>query len=379
MPVFPGLIDVGADAQTPRAGMGVRLRGVTSGKVVLKAPAAVTDYTATWPAALPGAKTTVRIGADGQLLFENEGAGGGGATWESVGGFFSAKTVGGIEAGDAMKLVSRETDGAAQVAHILDTSGAFSTGKLASFRNAGTEKASLSAAGLLSVAGGLSLTGGGIALPSGGYVTGPGNGNAPYLDYPNFPTGVDRQFGLTGNAGATRVLMCYTGSNPGVRVVSHYPIGPTIGVGLALDGSDSVLGDSLLLKSAATGGEMSWTYDGVKSAAWSNKVTTTDGTATTAWSEPLGDTTVHVLEVLVVARRTDAAGLWSGRRRVTVYRSGGGATIQGAVETLGTDVASGITPTVTIDVSGNDVRVRVTGEAAKTIAWRVFVEKVHAY
>jgi hypothetical protein len=64
---------------------------------------------------------------------------------------------------------------------------------------------------------------------------------------------------------------------------------------------------------------------------------------------------------------------------VTVYRSGGGATIQGVVETLGTDVANGITPTVTLDVSGNDVRVRVTGEAAKTIAWRVFAEKVHAY
>ena len=85
---------------------------------------------------------------------------------------------------------------------------------------------------------------------------------------------------------------------------------------------------------------------------------------------------VAVFEAIVVARRTDSAGRWSGRRRVTVYRAGGGATIEGAVETIGTDVANGIAPTVTFDVSSNDVRLRVTGEAAKTIKWTALVSNV---
>lgn len=98
---------------------------------------------------------------------------------------------------------------------------------------------------------------------------------------------------------------------------------------------------------------------------------TTDATTATVFSWPLADDTVYLVEVAVAARRTDAAGRWTGKRRATVYRAGGGgATLEGSAEVVGTDVANGIAPTVTIDVSSNDVRVRVTGEAAKTIKWK---------
>jgi len=111
---------------------------------------------------------------------------------------------------------------------------------------------------------------------------------------------------------------------------------------------------------------------------WSDKVQTTDATATNLWTETLSDNQVHVIEALVVARRSDSADRWSGKRRVTVYRAGGGATILGSVETIGTDVTTGLAPTVTFDASTNDIRLRITGESAKTIQWRALVHKVHA-
>ena len=197
--------------------------------------------------------------------------------------------------------------------------------------------------------------------------------------------------------------------------------------GVYFDATSTSSGDTQIVKSATSGGNWSFKYDGTEvlrddgtnwrvlagrswglytaigdthpvcqlqstglyvgpggSTAVDIKVVraavqTTDATATTLWSETLADNTVHVIDVFVVARRTDAAGRWSGRRRVTVYReAAGSATLEGSVETIGTDVANGIAPTVTLDVSSNDIRLRVTGEAAKTINWRAQVDKVNS-
>ena len=52
-------------------------------------------------------------------------------------------------------------------------------------------------------------------------------------------------------------------------------------------------------------------------------------------------------------------------------RSGGGAIVLGPVDTLYTRESSGAGPwKATIDTSGNDVRIRVTGAAATTINWK---------
>ena len=149
-------------------------------------------------------------------------------------------------------------------------------------------------------------------------------------------------------------------------------------VGGNYNGNGDTPGDTSIIKSAASNGYWRSKYDGVVVNEWSDKVQTTDATATNLWTETLSDNQVHVIEALVVARRSDSADRWSGKRRVTVYRAGGGATILGSVETIGTDVTTGLAPTVTFDASTNDIRLRITGESAKTIQWRALVHKVHA-
>lgn len=67
--------------------------------------------------------------------------GSGSAAWESAGGQFKILAAA-IAAGDQVYIESQETDGAAQLAHVLDTANAFSnaTSKLLSVQNATTEK-----------------------------------------------------------------------------------------------------------------------------------------------------------------------------------------------------------------------------------------------
>lgn len=149
-------------------------------------------------------------------------------------------------------------------------------------------------------------------------------------------------------------------------------------VSSSYNGYGDTPGDTSIVKSTASNGYWRYKYDGVVVNEWSDKVQTTDATATNLWTETLSDNQVHVIEALVVARRSDSADRWSGKRRVTVYRAGGGATILGSVETIGTDVTTGLAPTVTFDASTNDIRLRITGESAKTIQWRALVNKVHA-
>lgn len=422
MPVFPGLIDVGADAQTPRAGMGIRLRGATSGRIVQKAPATVTDYTATWPAALPGAKTTVRIGADGQLLFENEGAGGGGATWESAGGYFSAKTVGGIEAGDAFRLVSRETDGAAQVALVLDTENAFATSgaQLLAVQNAGTQKLGLSFDGVLT-----------LNAKTTSYVTAltSASNTAVVIGGSEGKLGFGTTYGnvwltTTGSSGFRAVdrfsntLATFTENAPvyfqskGIQL----PPGATVGgVRLAHSGSGdlgkfygeawrTVLvpsdgGSSVAKYYFQSGGhgpgyaalvaEGGGTYaeafmfgDGSASqhkgaVVRSLKVQTTDATVTTLYSLGLLANTVYQFDVRVVARRSDA-GTENGIfwRRFLAYRAAGGAVL-GTVSTPVADEQTTLAGAVGVDTDGaSAVRVRVTGEAAKTVQWAALVSFV---
>lgn len=96
---------------------------------------------------------------------------------------------------------------------------------------------------------------------------------------------------------------------------------------------------------------------------------TTDATETTLWSKTLDDNKAYLLEVRIAARQTDNTNRAAYIRRALIYRAGGGATIQGSVSDELT-IESDSNWNATIDVSGNDVRVRVTGAAGTTIDWQ---------
>jgi hypothetical protein len=71
----------------------------------------------------------------------------------------------------------------------------------------------------------------------------------------------------------------------------------------------------------------------------------------------------------ISARRTDAPDRAAYVRRALVYRQGGSATIEGAVDTDLTR-ESDTAWDATITVSGNDARVTVTGTGTEVINWK---------
>jgi len=112
-------------------------------------------------------------------------------------------------------------------------------------------------------------------------------------------------------------------------------------------------------------------FSGSESKATTGVQTTTTATQTTLWSFTLADNTVYWFEAKVAARRTsggataDRAGY---RLFCCVYRKGGGgATLQGTVLQDARESVAAWDATLT--VSGNDVRLSVTGEASRTIQW----------
>lgn len=107
-----------------------------------------------------------------------------------------------------------------------------------------------------------------------------------------------------------------------------------------------------------------------------NAVATTDATVTTIATIPIPDNTTGILEVRVLARRTDDVGRATYIRRAAVFReAAGSATIEGAVDSPLTRESAGNAPwNVTIAVSGNNALVQVAGQAGKTINWKSFHE-----
>jgi hypothetical protein len=98
-------------------------------------------------------------------------------------------------------------------------------------------------------------------------------------------------------------------------------------------------------------------------------IQTTDATQTTLWSKALADTTLYWVEVSVIGRDTAGTERAMYGKKVLVYREGGGATIQGTVQDVHADVETSAGIDVTFTVSGNNVRVSVTGLAATTFNW----------
>ena len=103
-------------------------------------------------------------------------------------------------------------------------------------------------------------------------------------------------------------------------------------------------------------------------------VQTVDGTVTDAVTYAISDNKVYNFKVYVVSRRSDATGsrgAWE--LQACAYREGGGATLQGSVKQNFQNRTPG-TIDVNIVVSGNNVKVQVTGLAAQTFEWKAYVQ-----
>jgi len=101
----------------------------------------------------------------------------------------------------------------------------------------------------------------------------------------------------------------------------------------------------------------------------SAEVQTTDATVTTLNSLALEDENAYHVKVKATAVQSDGSNRASYEKIVTVYRTGAGsATIQGSISIVH-ESESNVSWDLTLDVSGNNVRVRVTGIAATTIEW----------
>ncbi len=99
-------------------------------------------------------------------------------------------------------------------------------------------------------------------------------------------------------------------------------------------------------------------------------VSTTDATLTTLATIPLLDDTVYTFEVIVAARRTDAADRGSYARRCSVFREATGvATLNGFV-TSGLTRESDSAWNVSLAVSGNNLLVQVTGAGGQDVNWK---------
>lgn len=104
---------------------------------------------------------------------------------------------------------------------------------------------------------------------------------------------------------------------------------------------------------------------------------TTDATATTAYAITLNDEETYIIEARVMAQVAGDASnqIVIGKRFVYYRTSGGNATSLGSDDLFSHDSGgswSGLT--LTASVSTSTVNLQVTGIAATTIEWKLFVE-----
>lgn len=105
-------------------------------------------------------------------------------------------------------------------------------------------------------------------------------------------------------------------------------------------------------------------------------VQTTDGTTTTCGTYTLPTATVINITAFIEAYSSAAGDAKVFQVTGGIERIAGGAVILGSILNLITaqGTAGATTWTATMDVSGNDVRVRVTGAVATTVDWMARLE-----
>ncbi len=100
---------------------------------------------------------------------------------------------------------------------------------------------------------------------------------------------------------------------------------------------------------------------------------TTDATETVIHSMTLPDPATWIVKVSCEARKSDGSKREGFIKTALVYRSGGGAVIEGSV--VNAFVQSGLDYDMTIGVSSNDFEIKVTGAASDTVDWRCVMEQ----
>ncbi len=106
------------------------------------------------------------------------------------------------------------------------------------------------------------------------------------------------------------------------------------------------------------------------------RVQTTDATVTSLWAHTLPDTMSYLVEAHVLGKESDGSNRNAYVVRALVYRSGGAAVMQGAVEATYSEESDASWGIATLDVNTNDVRLRVQGVAATTINWEAKIKIV---
>lgn len=106
--------------------------------------------------------------------------------------------------------------------------------------------------------------------------------------------------------------------------------------------------------------------------------TTNDATETTAWSVELVDETAMLVTAKVVAMQEDGGQRNAYHIQGLFYATGGGvATQQGSTAAIMTAIESDAAWDCTFDVNGQEVRLRVTGDAGNDVKWTASIEVVH--
>ena len=101
----------------------------------------------------------------------------------------------------------------------------------------------------------------------------------------------------------------------------------------------------------------------------STGVSTADATQTTCGSYTVPNNTAVFLELTVHANKTDRTAGAGWKVRAHAINDAGTVTISGGDIGVDGPTGSAVTWSVTLDVSGTAVRLRVTGEAATDITW----------
>ncbi len=114
-------------------------------------------------------------------------------------------------------------------------------------------------------------------------------------------------------------------------------------------------------------------YDGFITKP-SSEITTADAAQTTLDFMTLLDENTYHVEAYIIGVKSDGSERASYHLAATVYRTGAGsATIEGSVTSLHTQ-ESDSSVEATFTVSGNDLRVSVTGIAAETWEWGAIIK-----
>lgn len=139
------------------------------------------------------------------------------------------------------------------------------------------------------------------------------------------------------------------------------PVVPTAGGNVTIAGGNGL---------TTTGGLNTLTIDIDAAVSTSNTVQTADATATTLFSFTLAASEAIAVRALVLGAKSDYSAVVGGIIMGIARRGAAGGAVLVTSSPLLTVEDSGTgNPAFVFDVSGNDIRLRVTGEAGVTYNW----------